>query len=55
MNENYTQAMLMSDIMSTIQANAEVVIYAAIFIACVNFVIGWFMYGLEKIAKAGRA
>lgn len=53
MNPDYTQAMLMSDIMATVQDNAPVVIYAAIFVGVVNFIIGWFMESTRFISRAG--
>lgn len=55
MDPDYTQAMLMSDIMAVVQENAPVIIYAAILIGVINFVIGWFMSGIIMIAKAGKS
>lgn len=55
MNPDYTTAQLMSDVMATVQDNAPPIIAVAIFLACVNFVIGWFMHSLSVIAKAGKA
>jgi len=54
MNPDYTTAMMMSDIMATIQDNAPPIIMAAIFLGCVNFIIGWFMQAISVTAKAGR-
>lgn len=54
MNADYTTAQMMSDIMATVQDNAPPIIMAAIFIAVVNFVIGWFMHSLSILAKAGK-
>lgn len=54
MNPDYTQAMLMSDIMATITANAPIIVYAAILIASANFIIGWFMESLKILSKAGK-
>jgi len=52
MPEDYTQAQLMTDLMSVITENAPVIIGAAILIAVVNFVIAWFM---DSINLADRA
>lgn len=51
MPEDYTQAMLMHDIMAVVTENAPVIIYAAIFVGVVNFVISWFMYSVFSMTR----
>jgi len=54
MNPDYTQAMLMSDIMRVVTENAPAIVSAAILIGVVNFILGWFMASIAVLAKAGK-
>lgn len=51
MPNDYTIQQMLADIMAVVQENAPYIIAAAILLACVNFIINWFMHSLGFITK----
>jgi hypothetical protein len=53
MPEEYTTEQMLADILAVVQDNADMIVPAALLIAAVNFVIGWFMDVLfNRLAKS---
>lgn len=50
MPEDYTTAMLMSDLMDTVQANLPPIVKVALFLAMVNFLFGMLYYALNFLS-----
>ena len=51
MPQDYTQAMLMADVMAVVKENMPVIVAVAIFLGVVNFIIGWFMYSINALNR----
>lgn len=51
MPDDYTQAMLMSDVMDTVQETLPAIVAVALFLATVNFLFGMLYFALDYLAR----
>jgi len=51
MPQDYTQAMLMHDVMAVVTQNSPSIVMVALLLGSVNFVVGWFMYSVFSITR----
>lgn len=52
MPPDYTTAMLMQDVMNTVETNLPPIIQVALYLAVVNFILGLVFYVLQRFSKS---